>query len=58
MYDDMGVPGEDPKWDIFAELHEYLESRFPLVYVEYVRCPYNSRDLNVPQAYDADEDNS
>ena len=29
--DDMGIPGEDPKWDIFAELHAYLESRFPLV---------------------------
>lgn len=38
MYDDMGVPGEDPKWDIFAELHAYLGSRFPLVYVGCTRC--------------------
>ena len=60
MYDDMGVPGEDPKWDIFAELHEYLQSRFPLVYV--VAHPLHIQSgkfkLNTTQSCDTDKDDS
>ena len=32
MFDDIGEPGEDPRWDIFADFHSYLERRFPLMY--------------------------
>ncbi|KAI6120771.1 hypothetical protein EDD16DRAFT_1558890 [Pisolithus croceorrhizus] len=31
-HDNSGPVGEDPVWDIFADLHEYLERAFPLVY--------------------------
>jgi Gly-Xaa carboxypeptidase len=30
-YDDMKPVGEDQRWDIFVEFHEYLEKTFPLV---------------------------
>lgn len=30
-YDNMGKVGEDSRWDIFADLHAYLEDAFPLV---------------------------
>lgn len=33
MYDDLKPPGEDSRWDIFADLHLYLANRFPRVYV-------------------------
>lgn len=33
MFDDLAPPGEDSRWDIFADFHEYLERRFPLVCV-------------------------
>lgn len=32
-YDDLKPPGDDSRWEIFLELHEYLEKRFPLVCV-------------------------
>ena len=32
-FDDLKPPGQDPRWDIFASFHEYLEKTFPLVYV-------------------------
>ncbi|THU99115.1 carboxypeptidase S [Dendrothele bispora CBS 962.96] len=31
-YDNMPGPGEDPRWEIFGELHDYLEKAFPLVH--------------------------
>ncbi|KZV72179.1 Zn-dependent exopeptidase [Peniophora sp. CONT] len=31
-FDDMEKPGKDERWDIFADLHVYLEARFPLVF--------------------------
>lgn len=34
MFDDIGEPGEDARWDVFADFHLFLESRFPLMYVE------------------------
>ncbi|KAI0742034.1 carboxypeptidase S [Daedaleopsis nitida] len=32
MYDDLAPPGQDERWEIFADLHVYLEQRFPLVH--------------------------
>ena len=32
-YDDLAPPGSDARWEIFGQLHAYLENRFPLVYV-------------------------
>ncbi|KAH7929097.1 carboxypeptidase S [Leucogyrophana mollusca] len=31
-YDDNEPVGQDPRWEIFAKLHEHLEITFPLVY--------------------------
>lgn len=31
-YDDMGIVGVDPRWDIFQEFHAYLEKTFPEVF--------------------------
>ncbi|KAI0641939.1 carboxypeptidase S [Trametes meyenii] len=31
-YDDLGPVGEDRRWDVFAELHQYLEGAFPRVF--------------------------
>lgn len=33
MFDDLAPPGEDPHWEIFADLHLYMEKKFPLMYV-------------------------
>jgi Gly-Xaa carboxypeptidase len=30
-FDDMGKVGEDSRWDVFKDLHAYLEKTFPLV---------------------------
>lgn len=30
-YDDMKLVGDDPRWDIFVDFHDYLEETFPLV---------------------------
>ncbi|KAL7280577.1 hypothetical protein ACG7TL_005511 [Trametes sanguinea] len=31
-YDDLAPPGQDERWEIFGDLHLYLEQRFPLVH--------------------------
>lgn len=31
MFDDLPPPGQDPHWEIFADLHAYMATRFPLV---------------------------
>jgi Gly-Xaa carboxypeptidase len=28
-HDDLGLPSEDPQWEIETKLHKYLESPFP-----------------------------
>lgn len=38
-YDISGPVGEDPVWNIFADLHEYLERAFPLVYALLLENP-------------------
>jgi Gly-Xaa carboxypeptidase len=30
-FDDMGKVGEDPRWEVFIEFHDYLRKTFPLV---------------------------
>lgn len=30
-FDDMGLVGEDERWDIFKDFHAFLEESFPLV---------------------------
>lgn len=30
-FDDMGLVGEDSRWDVFVDFHAYLEKTFPLV---------------------------
>lgn len=30
-FDDMGLVGDEPRWDIFEKFHEHLEHSFPLV---------------------------
>jgi hypothetical protein len=32
-FDDMGLVGEDPRWDVFGEFHDYLEKTYPKVYI-------------------------
>ncbi|KAG8984577.1 hypothetical protein FRB93_006422 [Tulasnella sp. JGI-2019a] len=34
IFDDIGPVGEDPRWDVFAEFHEYLREAFPKVHQE------------------------
>jgi hypothetical protein len=31
-FDDMGLVGEDPRWDVFQEFHDYLAKVYPNVY--------------------------
>ncbi|KZV71076.1 carboxypeptidase S [Peniophora sp. CONT] len=32
IFDDFGLPGEDPRWEIMLDMHEFLRKRFPLVH--------------------------
>lgn len=31
-FDDLAPVGQDPRWDVFQELHDYLETSFPLLH--------------------------
>ncbi|KAK1758912.1 hypothetical protein QBC47DRAFT_370740 [Echria macrotheca] len=31
-FDDLGVIGEDPRWDVFYDFYAYLENTFPLIH--------------------------
>ncbi|TAQ84480.1 hypothetical protein B7494_g7200 [Chlorociboria aeruginascens] len=42
-FDDMGEVGQDPRWDIFKDLHAYLAEAFPLV--------YSKLDIKTPNTY-------
>ncbi|TCD69101.1 hypothetical protein EIP91_008743 [Steccherinum ochraceum] len=44
-YDDLKAPGQDPRWDIFVKLHEYLEQRFPLVHTTLQKTTVNTYAL-------------
>ncbi|KAA1468962.1 carboxypeptidase S [Dentipellis sp. KUC8613] len=41
-YDDIGKPGEDPRWNTRLVLHDYFEQRFPLVHAELTRTKVNT----------------
>lgn len=32
MWDDLEPPGQDPRWEIFSDMHAYLAKTFPLVH--------------------------
>ncbi|THH20461.1 hypothetical protein EW146_g918 [Bondarzewia mesenterica] len=40
-YDDLGKPGEDPRWETRLLLHDYLQKRFPLVHANLSRTVIN-----------------
>ncbi|KAG6374707.1 hypothetical protein JVT61DRAFT_4077 [Boletus reticuloceps] len=44
-YDDLGLPSEDPRWEIETKFHEYLESRFPKVHANLKRTKVNTYAL-------------
>ncbi|KAH7908955.1 hypothetical protein BJ138DRAFT_1128023, partial [Hygrophoropsis aurantiaca] len=44
-YDDNGPVGQDPRWEVFGKLHEYLETTFPLVYEQLNVTKVNSYGL-------------
>ncbi|PCH34800.1 carboxypeptidase S [Wolfiporia cocos MD-104 SS10] len=41
MWDDLKPPGQDARWEIFSELHTYLERRFPLVHARLRKTEVN-----------------
>ncbi|PIL25219.1 hypothetical protein GSI_13108 [Ganoderma sinense ZZ0214-1] len=44
-YDDLAPPGSDERWEIFAQLHAYLEKRFPLVHANLQKTHVNKYAL-------------
>ncbi|KAI0742053.1 carboxypeptidase S [Daedaleopsis nitida] len=44
-YDDLAPPGQDERWEIFGELHAYLEQRFPLVHKDLRKTHVNKYAL-------------
>ncbi|KAH9933262.1 carboxypeptidase S [Amylocystis lapponica] len=40
-YDDLRPPGQDARWEIFGALHQYLETRFPLVHANLEKTEVN-----------------
>ncbi|KAF9219764.1 carboxypeptidase S [Gyrodon lividus] len=44
-FDDLGLPSEDPRWEIETKLHDYLESRFPKVHATLQRTKINTYAL-------------
>jgi len=44
-FDDLGVIGEDPRWDVFYDLSAYLETAFPLIHEKLLVEKVNSHGL-------------
>lgn len=44
VYDVMDPVGEDPRWDVFSDLHDYLLQAFPLTYANVLLLAVNSYD--------------
>ncbi|OBZ66878.1 Carboxypeptidase S [Grifola frondosa] len=44
-YDDLAPPGQDERWEIFSQLHRYLETRFPLVHANLRKTEVNTYAL-------------
>ncbi|VDC00493.1 unnamed protein product [Peniophora sp. CBMAI 1063] len=34
LFDDFELPGEDPRWDVMLDMHDFLRGRFPLVHAK------------------------
>ncbi|KAG8863707.1 hypothetical protein FRB96_007544 [Tulasnella sp. 330] len=45
VYDDNGPVGEDPRWNIFAEFHDYLRGAFPRIHEELILTKVNTYGL-------------
>ncbi|KAH9834221.1 carboxypeptidase S [Rhodofomes roseus] len=45
VYDVMGPVGEDPRWEAFAPLHEYLLQAFPLIHMKLQLTKMNTYGL-------------
>jgi len=44
-FDDLGAIGDDPRWDVFYNLHAYLESTFPQIYEKLLVEKINTHGL-------------
>jgi Gly-Xaa carboxypeptidase len=44
-FDDLGVIGEDPRWDVFYDFHRYLEKTFPLIHSQLLVEKVNTHGL-------------
>ncbi|EMD39017.1 hypothetical protein CERSUDRAFT_93058 [Gelatoporia subvermispora B] len=44
-YDDLLPPGQDARWEIFSDLHAYLENRFPLIHSHLRKTSVNTYAL-------------
>ncbi|EJD55092.1 carboxypeptidase S [Auricularia subglabra TFB-10046 SS5] len=40
-YDVMDPPGQDPRWNVFYDLHDYLEKQFPNVHAKFTLTKVN-----------------
>ncbi|KAK8858509.1 hypothetical protein IAR55_002736 [Kwoniella newhampshirensis] len=45
VYDEMGEPGEDKRWDTFLDFHDYLEKAYPLVHKNLKRTKVDTTAL-------------
>ncbi|KAI0825612.1 hypothetical protein BC629DRAFT_1578335 [Irpex lacteus] len=45
VFDDLKPPGEEPYWEIFGKLHEFLETKFPQVHTTLKKTVVNSYSL-------------
>ena len=50
MYDDLLPPGQDSRWDVFADFHVYLEQRFPKMHVSSI-ISFASRRLHTRRSH-------
>ncbi|SPQ23968.1 8bfe390d-2ea1-4d76-b3e3-bd0eb1963ccb [Thermothielavioides terrestris] len=44
-FDDLGAIGEDPRWDVFYDFHQYLEKTFPLIHEKLLVEKVNTHGL-------------
>lgn len=45
VWDEMGAPGEDTRWDVFERLHEHFERSYPLVHQQLRRTKVDTWGL-------------
>lgn len=44
-FDDLGPVGDDPRWDVFYDFHQYLEATFPLIHKQLLVEKINTHGL-------------